>query len=108
MMSKAFWDKLAPDLQKMMTDTVGAEHRRPTARTWPPPRPRRARRWRSTASSSSIRRAEQIAAVRKRMMAEQDQMAKDIKLSPEMVKLVMADGGQPAAERVQVRAEASR
>ena len=34
---------------------------------------------------------EQSAADRKRMVAEQDQMAKEIKVSPEMVKLIMAE-----------------
>ena len=36
---------------------------------------------------------EQSAAERKLMMAEQDQVAKDIKVSPEMVKLIMAEAG---------------
>jgi C4-dicarboxylate-binding protein DctP len=39
---------------------------------------------------------EQSAAERKRMMAEQDQVAKDIKISPEMVKLIMAEAGSGA------------
>jgi C4-dicarboxylate-binding protein DctP len=37
--------------------------------------------------------AEESAAERKKMMAEQDQVAKDIKVSPEMVKLIMAEAG---------------
>jgi C4-dicarboxylate-binding protein DctP len=37
--------------------------------------------------------AEQTAAARKQMLAEQDQLAKDIKVSPEMVKLIMAEVG---------------
>jgi C4-dicarboxylate-binding protein DctP len=36
---------------------------------------------------------EQSAAARKRMMVEQDQLAKDIKVAPEMVKLIMAEVG---------------
>jgi TRAP-type transport system periplasmic protein len=35
--------------------------------------------------------ADESAAERKKMMAEQDQVAKDIKVSPEMVKLIMAE-----------------
>ena len=35
--------------------------------------------------------AEQSAAERKQMVTEQDQVAKDIKISPEMVKLIMAE-----------------
>ena len=97
MVSQAFWDKLAPDQQKMMTDSVGAEHRRPTVPTWRPPRPRRARRWRRTASSSPIRRAAKRRGARKRMMAEQDTVAKDIKISPEMVKLITAEASAGSA-----------
>ena len=36
---------------------------------------------------------EQTAAARKSMLPEQDQLAKDIKVSPELVKLIMADVG---------------
>jgi TRAP-type C4-dicarboxylate transport system substrate-binding protein len=36
---------------------------------------------------------QQIADLRKRMMAEQDQLAKDVKIAPDLVKMVMADVG---------------
>jgi C4-dicarboxylate-binding protein DctP len=36
---------------------------------------------------------EQIATARKSMLPEQDQLAKDIKVSPELVKLIMAEVG---------------
>ena len=36
---------------------------------------------------------QQIAELRQRMMAEQDQLAKDIKMSPDLIKAVMADVG---------------
>ena len=36
---------------------------------------------------------EQTATARKQMLVEQDQLPKDIKVSPEMVKLIMAEAG---------------
>jgi C4-dicarboxylate-binding protein DctP len=37
--------------------------------------------------------AEQTAAARKQMLGEQDQLAKEIKVSPDLVKLIMAEVG---------------
>ena len=53
---------------------------------------------RQTLESHSVKfadltRAADIADERKKMMADQDKVAKDIKLSPDIVKLVMADAG---------------
>jgi C4-dicarboxylate-binding protein DctP len=92
MTSQVFWDKLTPDLQKMMTD-IWAQNI-PTYRTNMAAAQTKAR---TTLEEHGIKIAdptpEQIAAARKQMLAEQDQLAKDIKVSPEMVKLIMAEVG---------------
>jgi C4-dicarboxylate-binding protein DctP len=92
LLSQVFWDKLSPDQQKMMTELwaqnvpiyranmVGAQTRA-----------------RATLEAHGVKfsdpTAEESAAERKKMMAEQEQVAKDIKVSPEMVKLIMAEAG---------------
>jgi C4-dicarboxylate-binding protein DctP len=95
MTSQVFWDKLSPDLQKMMTD-IWAQNV-PTYRTNMAAAQTKAR---TTLESHGIKFAdptpEQSAAERKKMMAEQDQLAKDIKVSPDLVKLIMAEAGSGA------------
>jgi TRAP-type C4-dicarboxylate transport system substrate-binding protein len=90
--SQVFWDKLSPDLQKMMTDLWAQNV--PTYRANMAAAQTRAR---ATLQEHGIKfsdpTAEQSAAERKRMMAEQDQVAREIKVSPEMVKLIMAETG---------------
>jgi TRAP-type transport system periplasmic protein len=90
--SQVFWDKLAPDLQTMMTDLWAQNI--PTYRANMAAAQTRAR---ATLQEHGIKfsdpTAEQSAAERKRMMAEQDQVAREIKISPEMVKLIMAETG---------------
>jgi len=90
LMSQTFWDKLSPDLQKIMTD-VWAQNI-PAYRS-------------NMAAAQTKARAmleehgvkftdpteEQTAAARKSMLPEQDQLAKDIKVSPELVKLIMTE-----------------
>jgi TRAP-type C4-dicarboxylate transport system substrate-binding protein len=92
MTSQMFWDKLSPELQKMMTD-VWAENV-PTYRANMAGAQTKAR---ATLEEHGVKIAdpteEQTAAARKQMLAEQDQLAKDIKVSPEMVKLIMAEVG---------------
>jgi C4-dicarboxylate-binding protein DctP len=92
MTSQVFWDKLTPDLQKMMTD-IWAQNI-PTYRTNMAAAQTKAR---ATLEEHGVKMAdptaEQSAAERKKMMAEQDQLAKDIKVNPEMVKLIMAEVG---------------
>ena len=92
MTSQMFWDKLSPELQKMMTD-VWAESV-PTYRANMAGAQTKAR---ATLEEHGVKIAdpteEQTAAARKQMLAEQDQLAKDIKVSPEMVKLIMAEVG---------------
>jgi TRAP-type C4-dicarboxylate transport system substrate-binding protein len=90
LLNQAFWDKLAPDQQKMMTELWAqnvATYRANMAAAQA--------KARTTLQEHGIKfsdpTAEQSAAERKRMMAEQDQVAKDIKVSPEMVKLIMAE-----------------
>ena len=95
LVSQAFWDKLTPDQQKMMTDLWAQNI--PTYRANMAAAQTRAR---TTLEAHGIKfsdpTAEQSAAERKRMMAEQDQVAKDIKISPEMVKLITAEAGSGA------------
>ncbi len=93
--SLTFWDKLAPTQQIMMKD-IWAQHisayraNMAAAQT----------RARAAMEAHGIKvvdpTAEQTAAERKKMMPETDSLARDVKLSPAMVKLVMADVG-PAA-----------
>jgi TRAP-type C4-dicarboxylate transport system substrate-binding protein len=92
LMSQVFWDKLTPDQQKMITDLW--------AQNIPAYRANMAAaqtKARGTLEEHGVKfsdpSAEENAAERKRMMAEQDQVAKDIKISPEMVKLIMAEVG---------------
>ena len=90
MVSLVFWNKLSPDQQKIMTD-IWAQNI-PTYRQNMAAAQTRARQ---TLESHNVKftdpTAQQTAAERQKMMAEQDQVAKEIKLSPEIVKLVMAD-----------------
>jgi TRAP-type C4-dicarboxylate transport system substrate-binding protein len=92
LLSQVFWDKLSPDQQKMMTDLWAQNV--PTYRANMAAAQTKAR---TTLQEHGIKfsdpTAEQSTAERKRMMAEQDQVAKDIKVSPEMVKLIMAEAG---------------
>ncbi len=95
LVSNTFWEKLDPALQKTMTElweqnigqyraTMAAEQVKS----------------RQTMESHGIHFVDateaSIGETRKAMMAEQDQMAKDIKVSPEMVTLVMQDLGVAA------------
>ncbi|SDS87505.1 TRAP transporter substrate-binding protein DctP [Bradyrhizobium canariense] len=92
LLSQAFWDKLPPDLQKMMTD-IWAQNI-PAYRANMAAAQTKAR---ATLEEHGVKftdpTPEQSAAARKRMMVEQDQLAKDIKIAPEMVKLIMAEAG---------------
>jgi TRAP-type transport system periplasmic protein len=92
MVSLGFWNKLPPDLQELMTnlwkDNIG------TYRTNMAAAQTQARK---TLEDHGVKffdpSPQQIADLRKRMMTEQDQLAKDIKMSPDLVKMVMADVG---------------
>jgi TRAP-type C4-dicarboxylate transport system substrate-binding protein len=90
LVSNVFWEKLSPDLQKTMTD-IWAQNI-PTYRTNMAAAQTKAR---ATLEEHGVKfadpTAEQSAAARKQMVVEQDQMAKEIKVSPEMVKLIMAE-----------------
>ena len=92
LVSQVFWDKLAPDQQKMLTDLWAQNV--PTYRANMVAAQIKARK---TLEEHGIKfsdpTADQTAAERKRMVAEQDQVAKDIKVSPDMVKLIMAEAG---------------
>ena len=92
LMSQVFWDKLSPDLQKIVTDLW--------AQNIPAYRANMAAaqaRARTTLEEHGVKFSdptpEQTAEARKLMLVEQDQLAKDIKVAPEMVKLIMAEVG---------------
>jgi C4-dicarboxylate-binding protein DctP len=92
LVSNAFWEKLPPDLQKTMTDLWAqniAAYRANMAGAQT--------KARSTLEEHGIKFADptpdQNAAERKRMIAVQDDVAKEIKISPEMVKLIMTEVG---------------
>jgi len=89
MISLAAWEKLAPAQQNMMSDLWAeniATYRANTAASQV--------RARTTLASHGIKIVDpgeaQIAADRTRMMPEQDQVAKQLKISPELVKLIDA------------------
>ncbi len=93
MVNLAFWGKLTPADQKSMTDLwaqniAGYRANMATAQT----------RARQTLEAHGVKfadpTAQQSDAERTRMMAEQDQVAKQIKLSPEIVKLATADAAR--------------
>jgi TRAP-type C4-dicarboxylate transport system substrate-binding protein len=92
LMSQLFWDKLTPDQQKMMTELWAQNI--PTYRASMAAAQTKAR---ATLQEHGVKfsepTAEENAAERKLMMVEQEQVAKDIKISPEMVKLIMAEVG---------------
>jgi C4-dicarboxylate-binding protein DctP len=92
MVSVTFWNKLPADLQKLMTDTWVQNI--PTYRANMAQRQTAARKELEAHGVKFLDPSpEQIAEVRKRMMAEQDHLAKEIKISPDMVKMVMTDVG---------------
>jgi TRAP-type C4-dicarboxylate transport system substrate-binding protein len=92
LMSQVFWDKLSPDLQKITTD-LWAENI-PAYRANMAAAQAKAR---TTLEEHGVKFSdptpEQTAEARKLMLVEQDQLAKDIKVAPEMVRLIMAEVG---------------
>jgi len=80
-----------PRQQKMMTE-LWAQTSRPTAPNMAVRQTKARATLGSTASNSPIDRRPERRGTQK-MMAEQDQVAKDIKVSPEMVRLIMAEAG---------------
>lgn len=92
MISLTFWNKLTPEQQKMMTD-LWAQNA-PTYRANMAAAQTKAR---ATLESHGVKfvdpTPQQIVQERKKMMEDQDQLAKEIKISPEMLKLIMDDMG---------------
>ena len=89
MLSAAFWQQLTPALQKMMTDIWAqniATYRANMAAVQA--------RARTTLESHKIKFSDptpqQTASARQQMLKEQDELVKTLKISPEMVKQVMA------------------
>ncbi len=92
MVSGAFWDKLSPDLRKSMTD-LWADNI-PTYRTNQAANQDRAR---GILESHGVRFVDLTPAeatdIRNRMLKEQDDVAKELKIRPEIVKLMSQDLG---------------
>jgi TRAP-type transport system periplasmic protein len=92
MVSGAFWAKLPPDLQKMMTD-LWAENN-PTYRTNQAGNQDKAR---GTLEGHGVKFTDltqgQATEIRNEMLKEQDAVAKELKVSPEIVKLMTQDVG---------------
>jgi C4-dicarboxylate-binding protein DctP len=90
MVSNIFWARLPPDLQTLMTNTwtenIGTYRANMAAAQ---------ERARGTLESHGIKfveiTPEQATEVRNQMLPEQDQVAKDLKVSPEIVKLMAQD-----------------
>ena len=92
MVSNAFWAKLTPDLQRTATDLWAQNI--PTYRANQSATQDRAR---TTLESHGVKftdlSPEQATEIRARMLKEQDEVAKDLKVSPEIVKLMTQDIG---------------
>ena len=92
MLGGAFWDKLPPDLQATMTDAWAANiaaYRGSMAASQ--------ERAGDIVGSHGVRwvtpSPEEVTATRKRMMLEQDAMAKECKINPDLVRAVTAEAG---------------
>ncbi|HBK09392.1 MAG TPA: TRAP transporter substrate-binding protein DctP [Acetobacteraceae bacterium] len=92
MVSGAFWGKLPPDLQKLMTE-LWAEN----IATYRKNQGANQDRARGTLESHGVRFVDLTPAeatdIRNRMLKEQDDVAKELKVSPEIVKLMNQDLG---------------
>lgn len=85
LVSKVFWGKLTPDQQKLMVDLWAKNipiYRQKMADAQIAAR----KELLDHGLKFTVPTPEQIAAVRKKMMLEQDQIAKELKLTPEIVK----------------------
>ena len=95
MMSGGFWAKLPPDLQKIVSDLWAANIPTYSANVLEAQRKSRA-----ILEANGVKfhdpTPEAAAALRAAMVAKQDEAAKQMKISPEMVKLVMQDLGATA------------
>ena len=90
-----FWTTLPPDLQKVMTD-LWAENI-PTYRANMQADQDAARgKLIAHGVTYTVPPADQVAAMRKQMMLDQDKVAREIKISPEIVRLVAEDVGTAA------------
>jgi len=95
LISNSFWDKLTEEQQKMMTDlwveNVPAYRANMAAAQ---------EQAKQVLTEHGVKFAaptpDQIVETRHRMAAEQDDLAKEIKISPDLVKLVTAEVGGPA------------
>jgi len=92
MVSNAFWGKLSPDLQKLMTN-LWADN----SQIYRANQSANQARARTTLESHGIKftdlTPDQATEIRNRMLKEQDEVAKDLKVSPEMVRLMTQDVG---------------
>jgi TRAP-type C4-dicarboxylate transport system substrate-binding protein len=95
LVSNTFWEKLGPDLRMMMTD-LWAENVAAYRANMAASQARARGILLDHGIKFGVPTAEQIAETRHRMMAEQDQLAQEIKISPALVKLVTDEVGSSA------------
>jgi TRAP-type C4-dicarboxylate transport system substrate-binding protein len=92
MVSKTFWDKLPPDLQTLMT-SLWAENIGPYRTNMVAAQVKA----RGTLEDHGIKFTDltpaEATSIRDRMMVEQDQVAKELKVTPDIVKLMTQDIG---------------
>jgi C4-dicarboxylate-binding protein DctP len=92
MVSLIFWQKLTPELQKMMTDLWVQNI--PTYRANMAQAQLKARKTLESHGLKFVDPTPQVlAAERQKMMAEQEQLAIQLKITPELLKLIMAEVG---------------
>lgn len=92
MVSKAFYDKLPPDLQKLVVDTW--RERIPGYRTRMEEAQAQARRTLEEHGVQVVSPSDEVlAAMRARMMPKMDDWAKELRISPAMLDIVKADSG---------------
>jgi len=95
MVSLAFWNKLTPAQQEMMT-RLWAENIPAYRRNMAAAQAKARETLAAHGVAFTVPTPEELADVRRRMMAEQDTVLKLTKISPETLKLVMADVGTDA------------
>ena len=84
LMSQVFWDKLTPDQQKMMTE-LWAQNIPAYRANMAAAQDRADKDLRARGMKLTVVSPEDLAEQRKRMMAEQDQMAREMRISPAIV-----------------------
>jgi len=96
MLSKAFWSKLSPEQQKLVVE-VWAQNIGGYRDAMAAAQAKARDELIEHGVKFTVPTAEQLAAVRQKMMLEQDQIAKELKLSPDLVKAATEAMEKPAS-----------